>query len=199
MMKKITAAFLGCLLVAVFAVPEVRADLVTPSSAAATSAFGFNPPSLLIDGSGLDGIGDVQDQHHDNVEENNWLSDVFAKNPPVASEIDLEFTLDANYNLSAAYIWNYNNIAGGTVSTPTSEVLRILVCLFRQAWTTWWILLRMLGRTLWTRQTLQVKVRRIPSRPRLRTLWPSMSSASSSRFSRISHQMFQIRQILEPV
>jgi hypothetical protein len=116
MLMNVPRISLGCLLVLVFAVAQVQADLITPASVAATSSFGgFNPPSLLIDGSGLDGIGDVKDQLHDNVEANNWQTDVFG--PPPTSNVDLEFTLDDQYNLSSAYIWNFNNIAGGPLAT----------------------------------------------------------------------------------
>lgn len=112
----ISKVLLGCFLVLVFVVTQVQADVVTPNNATASSSFGFNPASLLIDGSGLDpnSAASVLDQTHDFTEANNWQTDVFG--PPPANTVELEFTLQGRWDLSAAHVWNFNNLGGNPPS-----------------------------------------------------------------------------------
>lgn len=88
-----------------------HADLVTPVSATATTSFAI-PPSAMIDGSGLSGMGNepppVPTQTHDTVEDNMWIAALSS----AAQDQSLEFTLDFNYDLSSAIIWNYNGVDG---------------------------------------------------------------------------------------
>jgi len=102
-------SFLGWILVAaviafssIFAVPSWAA-IIAPESATASSSFAI-PASALIDGGGLDGIGPVEDQRHFNDENQMWLAGTGSQ----AQDEFLDFTLDQNYDLSSAILWQYN-------------------------------------------------------------------------------------------
>ena len=103
------------LLVVFVAGSATWAEIVTPASVTATSSF-VALPENLIDGSGLDGIGNVEDQLHDTDELNMWIS---GTTPPPQDQ-ELEFTLDLNYDLSDAIIWNFNGVSLRIVS-PQAE------------------------------------------------------------------------------
>jgi hypothetical protein len=92
---------------------DTRGDIVTPVSAIATSSFAI-PPSALIDGSGLNGVGPIQNQRHSNNENAMWIAGIGSQ----AQNEALEFTLDLNYNLSSAIIWQYNGVNGFGQPTP---------------------------------------------------------------------------------
>ena len=107
-----------------FFAPLAVGDIVTPSGALATSQFGLGVITVdgLINGSGLDGAGAVEDQLHGNVNSDMWLSGcedagIDGGTPadcptgfeaaPVDEQI-VEFVLDGTYDLSSAIVWNYN-------------------------------------------------------------------------------------------
>lgn len=93
---------------------QLHADVVTPVDATATSSFAF-PPTVLIDGSGLDGIGAVPDQRHDNDENAMWI----AAGGTEAQNEALEFKLPRNFDLTDAYLWNYNAL--GAFGDPLNQ------------------------------------------------------------------------------
>lgn len=102
----------------------LSADVVAPSHVKATSQFGVGVISAesLIDGSGLDAVGPVEDQLHDTLDVNMWFSgdepagfgpsgvdgdgDIFTVLPP--GDQLLEFVLPAHYDLDSALVWQYN-------------------------------------------------------------------------------------------
>lgn len=90
-----------CLGLLVLAVSQAPADVVTPVAVDPSSEFA--DADNMINGSGLDGIGNVQDQRHDNDEDNMWQT---FSNPSVGETAT--FDLGANYDLSSALIWQYN-------------------------------------------------------------------------------------------
>lgn len=90
-----------------------QADIVTPVSATASSSFAI-PPSALIDGSGLNGVGPIPGQRHNNNENGMWIAGIGSQ----AQNESLEFTFDLNYNLSSAIIWQYNGVNGFGSPTP---------------------------------------------------------------------------------
>ena len=104
-------------------------EVITPSTAKGTSQFTTNNDpegtitvNELIDGSGLDGVGPVESQMHDNDDFNMWFSgdveagfgpsgvdgdgDPFTVLPP-ADQL-LEFLLPGRYDLDSALVWQYN-------------------------------------------------------------------------------------------
>ena len=110
-------------------VAAASAEVITPSKVIGTSEFGFGiEVERLIDGSGLDGIGNIQDQLHTNQNSTNtqltmWhAGDISAGipggestdgdgfTPPVVSEQILEFELPRHYAVNSAIIWQYNEL-----------------------------------------------------------------------------------------
>jgi hypothetical protein len=98
----VSKVFLSSLLVLAFSASQAKADLVTPVSVSASSEFAA--AANLINGSGLDGVGSVTDQLHDNNENNMWQS--FGFGGTIGENVT--FVLDQSYDLSDAHIWQYN-------------------------------------------------------------------------------------------
>ena len=90
-------------------------EIVTPISVSVSSEFaaGVN----LINGSGLIGDGSVETRLHDNDENNMWQT---FSGTPIGETATFE--LDANYDLSSAFIWQYNGPDGNGTSRPDREV-----------------------------------------------------------------------------
>jgi hypothetical protein len=84
---------------------SVSASVITPTGVWASSIFDIYDVNNLIDDSGLS-----DKLYHDTNEGHMWLS----KEKDIKST--LTFNLGAVYNLSGAYIWQYNPSAGGTAS-----------------------------------------------------------------------------------
>ncbi len=105
-------------------IQSTHAVLVTPTDATASSAFAI-PATATIDGSGLSGVGPVASQTHDTDENAMWI----AGNGSQAQDEFLEFTLDQNYDLSTAIVWNYNGVDGfgGDNSFRGIDEMEILV------------------------------------------------------------------------
>jgi len=104
----------GCACTLALFATQARADLVTPTAVTPSSEFGEAVD--LINGSGLDGVGAVPDQLHDNNEDGMWQT--FSATPIGES---VEFTLAGLYDLSDAYIWQYNGPSGGTMGAPEPD------------------------------------------------------------------------------
>ena len=98
------------------ATAQVQAELVTPTGATATTEL--FAATRLIDGSGLDGNGDIFNQRHDNNVLNMWLSDFGSS----AEQEEIEFELDGTFDLSAAIIWQHNGVDGGGNPTPDRDL-----------------------------------------------------------------------------
>jgi subtilisin-like proprotein convertase family protein len=101
--------------------PGMAQNAITPTAVNTTSMW--DNPGLggnkekMRDGSGLSGPGSVLTQGHDNNSNvNSWhagnlpggISGGTTGNPPPVLGQVVEFDLGANYNLSAAHIWNFN-------------------------------------------------------------------------------------------
>ncbi len=99
-------ALAGCFLLAI--VSTTRGDIVTPVSVVASSEFAA--ANNIINGSGLQGAGPVQGRLHDNNENNMWQTFNLATGTSVGESA--VFTLDQNYDLSSAVIWQYNGLNG---------------------------------------------------------------------------------------
>ncbi len=124
-MRVLTPCLAGTVL-SLLLVQPTSAEIITPSVVTATSQFGLGIfIDNLIDGSGLDGIGDDESQLHDNTAGNMWFSgcgdagvpggtpdggcaDAFAV-APVDEQI-VEFELDTTYDLHSALIWQFNEL-----------------------------------------------------------------------------------------
>lgn len=106
---------LGCALILAFAATQARADIITPTSVTASTQFAA--AVNMINGSGLDGVGPILGQLHDNNENNMWQS--FAATSVGETAI---FELDQVYDLSDAHIWQFNGPASGTIDVPQREV-----------------------------------------------------------------------------
>ncbi|MEQ8836154.1 MAG: hypothetical protein RID07_05045, partial [Lacipirellulaceae bacterium] len=104
----------GCACVVALFAQQAQADLVTPTAVSASSEFAA--AVNLINGSGLDGVGPVPGQLHNNDENGMWKT--FSATPIGES---VEFTLAGTYDLSAAYIWQYNGPSGGTMGLPEPD------------------------------------------------------------------------------
>lgn len=104
----------GCAIVLALFATQARADLVTPMTVTASSQFAA--PENMINGSGLDGVGPVPGQLHNNDENGMWQT--FSASPIGESA---EFTLDGVYDLSDAYIWQYNGPSGGPMGLPEPD------------------------------------------------------------------------------
>lgn len=120
-MRYLAAALIGTMLA-----PPIVADIITPSGVSATSQFGLGIVVVdsLIDSSGLDGNGAIEEQLHSNIDDHMWFSgcqdagvpgglppgeecaDAFAVAP--VNEQIVEFELDGTYDLSSAVIWQYS-------------------------------------------------------------------------------------------
>ena len=101
------------ILLLLFAVKQVQADLVTPTSATATTEL--FAATRLIDSSGLSGEGTIFEQTHDNNVLNMWLSDFGSS----AEQQEIEFELDGTFDLGTAIIWQHNGVDGS--GNPTSD------------------------------------------------------------------------------
>jgi hypothetical protein len=112
---KIFKAAVGSLALLLFSLSQTQGDVVTPVAEEHSSEFA--PALNLINGSGLSGIGNVPDQLHDNIELNMWQT--FAT---TSVGENVTFELDQNYDLSSAYIWQYNGPDGFGTPTPFREV-----------------------------------------------------------------------------
>ena len=143
-MRVLTSVLFGAAFV-LLPVERLPADIVTPSDVRATSQFGLGIfVDNLIDGSGLDGEGSIEDQLHDNIPEGMWFSgcgdaglpggtpeggcsNAFAV-APVVEQI-VEFELATPYALSTAIVWQYNELNPGAGPFPGRGVksLEILV------------------------------------------------------------------------
>ena len=124
-MRVITAIGIG-LSLSFLSPQQVSAEIVKPIGAIATSQFGLGIESgRLVDGSGLSGEGNVEDQLHDNNNANMWFSGCADGGipggtpaecptgfevPPVDEQI-VDFVLDTTYDLNAAVIWQYNELS----------------------------------------------------------------------------------------
>jgi hypothetical protein len=101
--------------------------IITPISVLASSSFGLGQEAEgAINGSGLDGVGSVPDQLHDNNPSSMWMTGCVAQGLGLAPEDDgvdcagdpfalkpineqvIEFEFDTEYDLSGAHIWQYN-------------------------------------------------------------------------------------------
>ncbi len=130
-------------------IQTARADVITPTSVSATSEFGavdvFGDGNFsavfvenLINGSGLDGIGDILLQQHDNDANGTtmWHAGCFDAGiaggvPPTCSDPDMllvepivaeqivEFDLGDLYDLDATHIWQMNQ--GGAFGALAPE------------------------------------------------------------------------------
>lgn len=116
------ATFVLFLAPVLLAARPAAADVITPVTATPTTEFAA--AVNLINGSGLDGVGPVQNQLHDNNENNMWQT--FAGTSVGES---VTFELDKNYDLSDAVIWQYNGPDGNGNLRPDREVedLEVLV------------------------------------------------------------------------
>jgi PEP-CTERM motif len=106
----------GCCLFAMAS--AVRGDIVTPVSVVASSEFAA--ANNIINGSGLQGAGPVEGRLHDNNENNMWQTFNLATGTSVGETA--VFTLDQNYDLSSAIIWQYNGPNGFGDPEPDREV-----------------------------------------------------------------------------
>ena len=106
---------IAILLLPLSVIAQLKAEIVTPTSATETSAFSGFSATRLIDGSGLDGEGEIFAQRHDNNVFNMWLSD----SGTIANQQEIEFELDGTFDLSTAIIWQHNGIDGQ--GNPTQE------------------------------------------------------------------------------
>lgn len=95
----------GCMLLLALLAAQTQAAIITPTSVTASSEFAA--AGNLINGSGLSGVGAVETQLHDNNENNMWQT--FAASAVGETAI---FTLDQNYDLSSALLWQYNGLNG---------------------------------------------------------------------------------------
>jgi hypothetical protein len=102
--------FTGCALVLALSAAQTHAGIITPVSVTPSSEFA--PASNLINGSGLNVLG-----RHDNNENNMWQT--FSADPTTDF---VEFELDASYDLSEAFIWQYNGKDGNGNLRPDREV-----------------------------------------------------------------------------
>jgi len=105
----------GCALLLALLAAQTQAAIITPTAVTASSEFA--PANNLINGSGLSGVGAIETQLHDNNENNMWQS--FAT--PSIGETAI-FTLDQTYNLSNAFIWQYNGLNGFGSAEPDREL-----------------------------------------------------------------------------
>ena len=118
-------------------------DIVAPSNVAATSQFGLGLEiQNVTNGSGLDGVGPIEDQLHDNDPNHMWIAgcadagvpggtpegecaDPFGV-APVTEQI-IEFELDTAYELNAALVWQYNELNPNAGPFPMRGVKRLEV------------------------------------------------------------------------
>lgn len=105
-------SLVGCTLILALAAAQARADVITPVSVTPSSEFAA--AVNMIDGSGLDGVGPILGQLHDNDENHMWQT--FAAT--AVGEFAI-FELDQAYDLNAAHIWQYNGPAATTPPLPT--------------------------------------------------------------------------------
>ena len=111
-------ALFGCTLLLALLAAQSQAAVITP--VAVTPSSQFAAAANLINGSGLDGVGPVLGQLHDNNENNMWQT--FAGTSVGES---VEFELDQVYDLSDAHIWQYNGPSQGNLDVPMREVENI--------------------------------------------------------------------------
>ena len=83
-------------------------DIVTPVAVVPSSEF--VTAVNMINGSGLSGVGPVEDQLHNNDENAMWQT--FNLDTGTSIGETAEFILDNNYDLSSAIIWQYNGLNG---------------------------------------------------------------------------------------
>ncbi len=108
-------------------VEAANVELITPSGITGTSQFGLGiVTDNLINGSGLDGEGAVEDQLHTNDNATMWFSGcedagLPGGTPPECptgfevapvDEQVVEFEFDGSYDLSSALVWQYNERSG---------------------------------------------------------------------------------------
>jgi hypothetical protein len=107
----------GCALILALVATQARADVITPVSV--TPSTQFAAAVNTINGSGLDGVGPILGQLHDNDENHMWQT--FAASSVGEFAI---FELDQVYDLNAAHIWQYNGPAATEppLFTPWREV-----------------------------------------------------------------------------
>lgn len=108
--------WLGSLAAALLLAVSAQADVITPVSVTPSSEFAA--AINLINGSGLDGVGPVEDQLHNNDENSMWQSFSFVSS--IGESVTFE--LDANYDLSDAIIWQYNGLNGFGLPEPDREL-----------------------------------------------------------------------------
>jgi|GEM_PF-2396325 len=111
-------SLMGCALMLALSAVQTRAEIITPVSVTPSSEFAA--AANMINGSGLDGIGPILGQLHDNDENHMWQT--FAASAVGESAT---FELDKAYDLSAAHIWQYNGPSAGNpppVDVPWREV-----------------------------------------------------------------------------
>ena len=90
-------SLVGCTLILALAAGQARAEIITPVSVTPSSEFAA--AVNMINGSGLDGVGPILGQLHDNDENHMWQT--FAGTAVGESAI---FELDGVYDLSDAHI-----------------------------------------------------------------------------------------------
>jgi hypothetical protein len=93
--------------------------IIVPTSATAGSTLGGYDRNIAYT-IGAQGFNEGTQQHDAFAEGNSWTSDV----KPLASNLDIVFDLGANYNLTAAFIWNWNHT--GTINAGVKD-LEVLV------------------------------------------------------------------------
>ncbi len=110
---------LGCTLIVALATVQAQADVVTPALPVANSSE-FADADNLVNGSGLSGVGLVEDQLHDNNENNMWQSFNLGTGTSIGEWV--EFDLQARYDLSEAILWQYNGLNGFGIAEPDREL-----------------------------------------------------------------------------
>jgi len=104
----------GCTLILAVLATQSQAAVITPTAVTASSEFAV--AAHLIDGSGLDGVGPVTGQLHNNDENGMWQT--FSATPIGET---VEFDLNGVFDLSSAYIWQYNGPSGGPLGLPEPD------------------------------------------------------------------------------
>lgn len=122
---RVSKVFLCGLLALVYSAGQARADLVTPVSV--TPSTEFAAAVNLINGSGLDGVGPVADQLHDNDEDFMWQSwGGFGEASGTSIGANVTFELDQVYDLSGAHIWQYNGAIDQDLNDPNNALVTVL-------------------------------------------------------------------------
>ncbi len=110
-------SILGSALVLALLATQSQADIIAPLLPVSASSE-FADADNIANGSGLSGVGPVEDQLHNNDENSMWQTAVADS---VGETID--FDLGGIYNLSNALIWQYNGPNGFGLAEPDREIM----------------------------------------------------------------------------